>query len=188
DAVAITCDDGYADNLLFAKPILDRFAVPATIFLATGSLGTAEFWWDRLERLICEAISLPKVVQLHIDHSVTIPLDGSKTDAVLRIHHHLRDLEPEARDAALDALAESLRPAHMVNPYRPLTEDEVRTLATGTTVIGAHTVSHPWLPRLSSAELTRELVDSKRHCESLVGDVVSFFAYPFGGYDRNSRA
>src|SRR5262249_21720858 len=49
DAVAITCDDGYANNLLIAKPVLDRFAVPATIFLATGSLGADEFWWDRLE-------------------------------------------------------------------------------------------------------------------------------------------
>jgi peptidoglycan/xylan/chitin deacetylase (PgdA/CDA1 family) len=188
DAVAITCDDGYADNLLIAKSILDRFAIPATIFLATGSLGTTEFWWDRLERVICEAGSLPTEVNLNVNHSVTVPLGGSRTNALLRIYQHLRDLEPRIRDAVIDELAKSLRSTRMINPSGPLTEDEVRTLATGATVIGAHTVNHPWLPRLTSVELTRELVDSKRHCERLVGDVVCCFAYPFGAYDSNSRA
>src|SRR5262249_46329354 len=134
DAVAITCDDGYANNLLIAKPVLDRFAVPATIFLATGSLGADEFWWDHLESIVCGPRSLPGIVKLHVGHSVIIvPMDGPKTDALMRIHCHLCDLEPVVRDAAIDGLAESLTPGHPFNRSRPLTEDEVRALATGTT-------------------------------------------------------
>jgi peptidoglycan/xylan/chitin deacetylase (PgdA/CDA1 family) len=52
-AIALTFDDGYACNAEVAAPILDRFAAPATIFLAKGGLaGSAEFWWDALEQII----------------------------------------------------------------------------------------------------------------------------------------
>ena len=52
-AVALTFDDGYADNFFAGKPQLAAADVPATVFLATGYLGRpGEFWWDELARLI----------------------------------------------------------------------------------------------------------------------------------------
>ena len=52
-AVGLTFDDGYIDNLTHAEPILRRASVPATIFLATGQLGQrSEFWWDELAQMI----------------------------------------------------------------------------------------------------------------------------------------
>src|SRR5581483_4093860 len=46
-SVALTFDDGYVDNLLVAKPLLERFGVPATVFVVSGYVGTSKpFWWD----------------------------------------------------------------------------------------------------------------------------------------------
>lgn len=53
-SIALTLDDGYADNLYNALPILEEFKVPATIFLTAGyinmSAGTSQnmtFYWDQ---------------------------------------------------------------------------------------------------------------------------------------------
>ena len=46
-AVAVTFDDGYVDNVTAARPVLHRFGVPATFFIASGYVGaSANFWWD----------------------------------------------------------------------------------------------------------------------------------------------
>ena len=53
DAVAVTFDDGYADNVTEARPRLAAGDVPATIFLAAGAVGQErEFWWDEVARAI----------------------------------------------------------------------------------------------------------------------------------------
>ncbi len=55
DATIVTFDDGYADNLHNALPLLERFEIPATFFIATGYLGgQREFWWDELARVVFE--------------------------------------------------------------------------------------------------------------------------------------
>ena len=51
----VTFDDGYADNLWNAKPLLERYDVPAAVFVTTGYAGQdREFWWDELETLLLE--------------------------------------------------------------------------------------------------------------------------------------
>jgi peptidoglycan/xylan/chitin deacetylase (PgdA/CDA1 family) len=68
-AVALTFDDGYADNLYQVKPLLERYQIPATVFVATGYIGR-EFWWYELERILLSARVLPDRLYLPVHSSV----------------------------------------------------------------------------------------------------------------------
>ena len=52
---SITFDDGYLNNYTEALPILQRFGVPATVYLATGLIGTDGLLWTTRLTLALEA-------------------------------------------------------------------------------------------------------------------------------------
>jgi peptidoglycan/xylan/chitin deacetylase (PgdA/CDA1 family) len=208
-AVAVTFDDGYADNLHGAAPLLSKARVPATIFIATGPLSHhQEFWWDRLEQLLLEPGTLPAQLDLAIgQQTVRWPLGPSATyTAEDRVRHaawtvddrdcptarhrvyvdlcqRLRVLPGESRDHTLDALA-SLGGAQprVRDSHRPLSATEVTALADGRQVtIGSHTDSHPSLAHLPPDLQWREITAARQALQALTGQAVATFAYPFGG-------
>ena len=66
-AVVVTFDDGYADNLVNARPLLADQGVCATVFVVGGNGGPSrEFWWDELERLLLETETLPRVLRMTV--------------------------------------------------------------------------------------------------------------------------
>lgn len=78
-----------------------------------------------------------------------------------------------------------VRDSDRVEPL--LTADELRDMATAGIEIGAHTVTHAHLPRLTDAELRAELVDAKAKLEDILGHPVTSFAYPYGEWDARVR-
>ncbi|HEX8832639.1 MAG TPA: polysaccharide deacetylase family protein, partial [Abditibacteriaceae bacterium] len=49
--------------------------------------------------------------------------------------------------------------------------------------VAIHTVSHPHLPKLDTAQIAREVLEDRCALEDLVGYPVRGMAYPFGSYD-----
>lgn len=128
-AVVLTFDDGYADNLLLAAPLLRRFGVPATVFVATGYCESGRpFWWDAVEMLLLGPGDTPAELRGVADgapeFSLVAAQAGVSGDArpadgwsVLRADdptprhaayrawcEWLRPLPPARREAAVDAL------------------------------------------------------------------------------------
>jgi hypothetical protein len=69
-SVTLTFDDGYADNLYTARPLLERYEIPATVFLITEHLaGGRNFWWDELEWALLHPKRLPERLELKINSS-----------------------------------------------------------------------------------------------------------------------
>ena len=68
-----------------------------------------------------------------------------------------------------------------------LTWDQVREMAAHGTLVGSHTLTHPWLPDLSDEELRCELCDSKRRIEQQVGHRITALAYPYGAFNDTVR-
>lgn len=208
-SVAVTFDDGYADNLLTAKPLLERHATPATVFATTGALaGVREFWWDELEALLLSEIPLPTMIELEIQGercrwtlsdvagcgAVAGPspdphwrawLDPptSRHAVFVELWRRLQLLRDAPRQAVINALWEiAARTPEVRRSHRTLSAVELRQLACHELVdIGAHTVTHSRLSALGESEQRMELADSRRSLEGLLDIPVTMVSYPFGG-------
>jgi peptidoglycan/xylan/chitin deacetylase (PgdA/CDA1 family) len=65
--VVVTFDDGYADNLIHAKPAMEQHRVPATVFVASGYVGSnREYWWDLLDAILLQPNHLPETLKLTV--------------------------------------------------------------------------------------------------------------------------
>jgi peptidoglycan/xylan/chitin deacetylase (PgdA/CDA1 family) len=187
-SIAITFDDGYADNVLEGRPLFERLGIPVTIFLATGFVGSdRELWWDELERAVVESPRLPPSLELDVGGRVykkTLASDDLSERAALYedLYWHIRPLGPSVRDRVLaDLLAWAGSDVRARPGLRLLSRDEVRRAsATGGITFGAHTQSHPVLALLGGEAQQREVAGSKADVEGMTGRPVACFAYPHG--------
>jgi peptidoglycan/xylan/chitin deacetylase (PgdA/CDA1 family) len=185
-AVAITFDDGYADNLIYALPLLEEMEIPATFFVSTGFVGTAEeFWWDELGRIVLGDRPFPETFELNDSLLKKVWSTGSASERRMLfgdLHGLMLKIDAERRDNWLGQLrqwAAAKGDGNEVN--RAMTIEEIQSLANSKWVtVGAHTVSHTPLSALPVAEQQREIHESKRQLESWLGSEISVFSYPFG--------
>lgn len=208
-SVVVTFDDGYADNLYLAKPLLEQYNIPATVFITTGHLGRErEFWWDELEQLLLQPGTLPEKLSLNLNGSsqqwdLAEAVYYSETDYqrdrqikpwesqpssrlffYYSVWQQLQLLTEQEQLKALDQILawSGAQPAVRTN-YRSLLPEEVCVLGQGGIVeIGAHTVTHPFLSAHSLAFQQEEIQRSKAYLEELLNHPVSSFSYPFGNY------
>jgi len=185
-AIAVTFDDGYADNAFEALPTLEALEIPATFFISTGNIGTAEeFWWDELERLVTGKSGYPLRFELEDPgHGRSWPTTTVEQRNAMHgdIHHLIMKINAERRSGWLQQLREwagQCGAAEEAN--RSLTRDELKSLAQNQWVtIGAHTVTHSRLSALSEEEQRYEIISSKQQLEKLLERELNVFSYPFG--------
>ena len=186
-ALALTMDDGYADNLYQAQPLLERFEIPATIFVVSGCLGQ-EFWWDELVRLVFTKGMFADGIRLTIAgrmYEWQMPIDGDvheQRESLIQIYRALRPLPDWERKEAMKQIYGWLGDAPIEKPrHRALTVTELRTLADSPIIeIGAHTQTHPNLADLSRIEQQNEIQQSKTQIEELLERSIAGFSYPNG--------
>src|SRR4051812_45419166 len=79
DAAAVTFDDGYADNLINARPRLQRHEIPATVYLVSDAVGSdREFWWDELARMFLdEPVRMHGTLELPDGERIALDLDDA---------------------------------------------------------------------------------------------------------------
>lgn len=112
--VAITLDDGFADNYEYALPVFEEYGVPFCIYVSPGGI-----------------------------------IAGNNN-----VYLNRRQL-------------------------KELSENRLCT-------IGAHTMSHSRLPKLSFEKQQEEIINSKLWLEDVISKPVEHFAYPFGEYNADT--
>jgi peptidoglycan/xylan/chitin deacetylase (PgdA/CDA1 family) len=187
--VVVTFDDGYADNVLDAMPILQAYQVPATFFVTAGLVDSEpEQWSDELERVVLWGEPRSRHLEVHIDgRSVLLDMgsERARERSHWAIYHRLRPLRTGAIEDVLQQLRPQVdAPARDRASARFMTSDELARAASGEVItIGAHGLTHQLLASLSAEEQQDEIVTSRRRLQSLTGQSIDTFAYPFGGPD-----
>jgi peptidoglycan/xylan/chitin deacetylase (PgdA/CDA1 family) len=176
-AVCITFDDGYADNAVNALPILQRWNLPATFFVATGFLDGGRMWNDS----IIEALRTVPGDWLDLralglgGYSLKTPEERAGAAALLLTQ--LKHLPPGQRQEYTDhiiSVGKSL-PTDLM-----MTSEQLRTLKASGMEIGGHTLTHPILANLPKPEAHREIREGKAGLEAIIGEPIRYFAYPNG--------
>jgi peptidoglycan/xylan/chitin deacetylase (PgdA/CDA1 family) len=179
-AVVVTFDDGYAGTYTEAFPILQKYAIPATVYLVAGAVETGEVaWYDRIFLALRNA---PQDLQLRFDRPRRFRLetDGDRIAAGTEVVMYLRTLPDEERQAWCAALEERLPVRAEDLRGAMVTWDHVRTMHRAGITFGAHTMTHPVASRLPPEVLRREVEESKHLIEQRIQSAVEEFAFPFG--------
>jgi len=180
-SVAVTFDDGYADLFAHAMPILERYAVPATIYLPVASIETGEVpWYDRIFLAL----------KVYPGNEFEITLDGlqkfrlnsqeARLGTAAKIIGYLRTISDTRRREYCREIEERVALPGEELQGRMLNWDQIRTMSRSGVSFGSHTMTHPVVSRLTSSELESELRDSKELLERRLDTPVVHFAFPFG--------
>lgn len=187
--VVVTFDDGYSNVITTAKPVLERFDAPATLFLATGWIDAKEYWWEKLQRIVANAEFMPREFTLNAgDRTLSVQLEHQEYEATVRaIWRKIRSLDLETRESALAELECISNVPPLQDGLRPATTEELLQLSDGPISLGCHTVTHPSMRQIDLRQKAYEVAASKAKCECLLGKQVFEFAYPYGEHDFESR-
>ena len=184
--IAFTFDDGYYDNFLYAFPILKKYNIPFTIYVATNYPdGLLTPWWYPLEELIlknhflefkedgqfqkffCKRLPDKEIAFQNIR---ALLMGGPYADLLSRVKSFFDSFNIDLYEATK---------GYMLSweQIKELNRDEIVTF-------GAHTVNHLALNRLSEKNASEEILNSKQRLESELQNKVDHFSYPFGSSEE----
>jgi peptidoglycan/xylan/chitin deacetylase (PgdA/CDA1 family) len=180
-AMAITFDDGYADNHRLGLPVLRALGLPATVYVATGSVEGAMPFWVGAVRAI--ALGARDDVLL-MPGGETARLDGApnREAAAKALTRALVPFTAAERSAWLAGAAASVGvDLDRVLAGTMLDWASIRELAAAGWTIGAHTVTHSNVALLDPIEAEAEIARSRDALANAIGAPVSHFCYPNSG-------
>jgi peptidoglycan/xylan/chitin deacetylase (PgdA/CDA1 family) len=179
-ALAISFDDGYADNSTVAAPLLSKHGLPATVFVASGCLNGGCMWNDGLidvvRRTGKKELDL-RGLDLGLD-GLAVQTMGERREAIDTLIRALKYRDPDVRQCTVGQVA--LRAQVTPRTDLMMTTAQLQQLAAHGVEVGAHTVSHPILARLSRSQARAEIETGRSQLQSLLGRRVPLFAYPNG--------
>lgn len=168
DAVWVTFDDGHRSIVDLGQPILDRFGVPATMFVCPGVIQTGEpFWW--------------RVVRTAMRQGLHVELDGRQWDDESLVGHLKRCGDGERR-SVVTRLVDELGDRDVAVPGEQLRASELSGWLAAGHEVGNHSWDHPCLDWCTADEQVRQVRRADEWLRSELPGYSRAFAYPNGSW------
>ena len=181
--IAITLDDGYRDNMQNAVPIFEKHKAPFTIFIAPGLVdGRADLWWEDLSAIIAQRqqirVAMPRGHQ-EFDISTLEQKSNVFNELIHWLTTSISEVEQRKIVRELAWIYKIDTRAHCKSQI--MNWNEINDLAKNPLcTIGAHTIHHYALARLTPDEAKWEMRESARLLAAELGHTPQHFAYPYG--------
>ncbi len=208
NTICITFDDGYADNLIYAKPVLEKYNCPATFFIATAFIDQPFFWWDELEIILLHSKYLPQQLALvtagETERFIITETELSPQQWMQHKRWKWYQEPPTSRCKIYLSIWEKLRDmdfckiAEVINKIQdwagyevkkttqrsPINTQQLRELTTGNLfTTGMHTHTHCDLSHKNKSMQLDEISLCKKILLEKFGVQNNFLSYPFGRYN-----
>lgn len=208
--VCLTFDDGYEDNIVNAKPLLEKYHCPATFFISNHFIHNRDaFWWDELGWLILESDSLPENLSLElggqsiyfylgVDAELSMEKQQlqskwnwhrrpptKRTELYLEIWQLLKPMPHWQIRESLDVLYRWAGTKPVIRRGAMSAEQLITLVKHPLIGTGIHTMTHPSLSLHSRSYQQNEIGHSR---QSLLNEGLgaALIAYPYGDYNQDS--
>ncbi|MCS3838232.1 peptidoglycan/xylan/chitin deacetylase (PgdA/CDA1 family) [Pseudomonas sp. JAI111] len=189
--ITLTFDDGWRDNALNAFPLLQKYQVPASIFLSTDFIGSRQrFWWESIGETLWGSHGERARKQLidclqQIGRPLPVPFDELDVErrslVLLHFLQSLKTLSPQDLNRLTDECPDESLP-------QALDWHQVRSLeASGLVRFGPHGASHAILTGLDDQHLHEELSRSRDALLNGCNRPLPVYCYPNGDNDARVR-
>jgi len=184
-AVSITFDDGYRNNLDVATPVLQRYNLPATVFVMQKAIETGVMWNDVVIEAVRRAPAMLDLSMVGLG-KVGLPPVAARAPFILKI------LEAFKYRSIQERWSDACELYHRVTseplPRLMMSESELCRLSKAGIDVGGHTVNHPILAAMPEVEARREILAGAEWLARIIGRQPISFAYPNGRPGRDFNA
>lgn len=193
-AIAITFDDGYENNYTFAFPLLKKYNLPATFFIATQCIEdeNAVLWYDRLY-FIKNKVKFPEIDFSNANVSESRKISVKKCRSNSEFVDFFKYLSTAEKEEFFKIIKMKINYEEIIKKsdrglWKMMDKQQLYEVAnTKGMELGSHSHSHPNLGEIQSDDAINELRKSKILLEQVTGKKVVSIAFPDGNYTEDVK-
>ncbi|CAN5779084.1 polysaccharide deacetylase family protein [soil metagenome] len=185
----ISFDDGYKDNLQYALPVLNKYGIKASFYVATDCIDkNTPTWTHSVEYLFQHTQKkCPELDFDFISNAFIVKELNSKSERIefaRRLIPYLKTINNHQRLMIIDRVIE--RFSDVTIPEFMMSWADLKQLSLEGHYIGSHSVSHPMLDKIPDEnEILAELLNSGNAIKKNIGYFPTTIAYPIGSYNAD---
>lgn len=186
-ALVITFDDGYADNYTDALPVLSKYNLDATVYIAGDAIKDGRIWNEEVLHTVVNTQKHQLDLSFIGLKNASVESYDDKCETIRAVRKVLKNQKPDVRDEYLEQLYKEadVEPSER---YMMSEEQLVALSESDRITIGCHTMRHPMLSYISTDKANKDIGQCLTYLEDLVKTPVTHFAYPYGKYGVDFHA